>query len=97
MKEKFKPSVEIMQVIRGPYTDDEGHIWNLCLAREYSTLEQFEEEYFYSSMKDAMDDIYRLHKTGPFVIDDMGNTKEDHLMKTQDQLEKTRKVVEDVY
>lgn len=90
MNDLFKPTVEILQVKRGPYTDDEGRIWNLCLARWCSTGEQFEEEYFYQSMSDAIDDIYRLDKTGPFVIDAYGNTKED-------VLEKTRKVVEDVY
>jgi hypothetical protein len=90
MNEMFKPAVEIMQVIRGPFDDEYGRIWNLCLAREYSTGNQFEEEYFYSSMKDAMDDVERLYRTGPFVIDEMGNTEQDHTEK------KIRKVLEDV-
>lgn len=88
--DNFKPEVEILDVIRGPFDDEEGRIWNLCLARQLSTGEQFEEEYFYASMIDAMNDVDRLHKTGPFVIDSMGNTEQDHS-------EKTRKVVEDVY
>lgn len=87
---KFEPHVEILDVIRGPFDDDEGRIWNLCWVRDVSTGEQFEEEYFYASMVTAMNDIDRLHKTGPFVIDSSGNTEQDHL-------EKTRKVVEDVY
>lgn len=88
MSEEFRPTVEILQVIRGPYDDEFGRVWNLCLARHCCDNEQFEEEYYYASMKDAMDDVSRLHKTGPFLIDDMGNTEQDHESK------QTRKVIE---
>ena len=88
MTEPFRGRVEILQVIRGPYDDEDGHIWNLCLARHCSTNEQFEEEYYYTSMKDAMDDVNRLHKTGTFLIDELGNTEQDHMNKM------TRKVLE---
>lgn len=88
MSEPFEPKVEIMQVIHGPFEDDEGRVWNLCLARHCSTNEPFEEEYYYQSLKDAMDDVSRLHKTGPFLIDDLGNTEQDHSDK------QTRKVIE---
>ena len=90
MSEPFRGVVEILQVIRGPYEDDDMRIWNLCLARHCANNEQFEEEYYYMSMKDAMDDVARLHKTGPFVIDALGNTEQDHKDKV------TRKVLEDV-
>jgi len=90
MSNKFVPVVEIVKVIRGPYDDEAGNIWNLCLTRSVSNLKEEEEEYFYRNMKDAMDDVDRLHKTGPFVIDEWGNSEQDHTHK------QTRKVIEHV-
>tara|TARA_R110000803_G_scaffold99566_2_gene167664 strand:- start:82 stop:357 length:276 start_codon:yes stop_codon:yes gene_type:complete len=88
MSEPFRGTVEVLQVIRGPYDDEDGRIWNLCLARHCSTNEPFEEEYYYAFMKDAMDDVTRLERTGPFLIDEFGNTEQDHTNK------QTRKVLE---
>ena len=42
------------------------------------------------NMKDAIDDVDRLHKTGPFAIDEWGNSEQDHTHK------QTRKVIEHV-
>ena len=38
MSKNFIPVVEIVEVIRGPYDDEDGNIWNLCLTRNVSNL-----------------------------------------------------------
>lgn len=64
MSDKFVPVVEIVEVIRGPYDDEDGNIWNLCLTRSVSDLKESEEEYYYRTMKDAMDDVDMLTING---------------------------------
>ena len=90
MSELFEPHVEVLQVISGPYDNELGQVWNVCLIRDFYSKDTYEEEYFYSDMQQAMDDVSSLKKTGSFLIDALGNTKQDH------HDNKARKVLEDV-
>lgn len=61
--------MKIWSVKSGPFEDEEGRIWNLCLV-EADNGEIFDEEIYFDSMTDAMMMVdYFLKKIDPITLE----------------------------
>lgn len=61
--------MKIWNVKSGPFEDEEGRIWNLCLV-EADNGEIFDEEIYFESMNDAMIMVdHFLKKIDPITLE----------------------------
>lgn len=61
--------MKIWNVKSGPFSDEEGRIWNLCLV-EGDDGKLFDEEIYYDNMTDAMKMVdYFLTKIEPITLE----------------------------
>jgi hypothetical protein len=81
MTEQFKPYAEILKVIKGPFENGDSLPWNLCLTKYKYDDKLYEEEFYYSNMREAMDDVDFLSSNVSIVIDSNGNAQHDDVVR----------------
>lgn len=70
--------MKIWNIKAGPFENDEGHIWNVCLV-ETDEGEMIDEEIYYQSMTDAMKMVdYFLTKIDPITLEMYNENPPNH-------------------